>query len=77
MPSPRNGVYIGEKLWASPDEGCDKATEYLGSQSTCLDCPFIDCRDSGHGIKHKLSKNGTHSLAHWRSKLREKGYATR
>jgi len=25
------------------DTGCQYATEYLGRQSSCLDCPFSEC----------------------------------
>ena len=29
--------------YANPDSGCEKASEYLGYQSSCLECPFDTC----------------------------------
>lgn len=30
-------------LTVASDKGCRHATEYLGEQSYCLDCPFPEC----------------------------------
>ncbi len=38
------------------DEGCPIATEFLGHQSHCLECPFNVCRYERHGGFRTLIK---------------------
>ena len=39
-----------------PDNGCPEATEYLGKQSHCLDCPFYPrpCIQEGRQTRNRL-----------------------
>lgn len=49
MGRPRNDGTIprsnidGPTWDAHPDVGCQYATQYLGYQSRCIDCPFPEC----------------------------------
>lgn len=38
-----NLVQVARSLYTPKDMGCKKATNFLGTQSHCLECPFDDC----------------------------------
>jgi len=49
---------IREETWHRADTGCEIATNYLGTQSQCLQCPFPLClQEIHHSTKQLLLNN--------------------
>lgn len=40
------------------DTGCKTATDYLGHQSECLECPFAECVEDSKPNYHPRKNNG-------------------
>ena len=49
----RSGLGIKRDMitYSGADSGCKQATDYLGYQSSCLECPFPECVLGKHTIK--------------------------
>ena len=48
---------MGEHKKKYRDKGCKMATEYLGRQSSCFQCPFADCIKGKVSLLKKAKRN--------------------
>lgn len=64
-----SSIYICDDLYSPADQGCRRATEYLGRQSTCKLCPFVDCIETDRGH----SRFNGMTTERWRKRLEKKG----
>jgi hypothetical protein len=65
-------IHITEDIYSPIDEGCSRATAYLGYQTQCKQCPFTQC---AHDKRYsgRFYQRWTMSLEDWKIQLRKRG----